>query len=129
VLRHGPTYSAHATCCAAALANIALLAQDGLLERGRSMEGPLHDTLQPFADHDAVAEVRGGVGMLAAVALSDEVLDSQPDAVIRIAMTAREEGVLVRPLARAVAVSPPLTAEVEHFELIANAIGRGLASL
>jgi adenosylmethionine-8-amino-7-oxononanoate aminotransferase len=129
VLRHGPTYSAHATCCAAALANIALLAQDGLLERGRSMEAPLHAALKPFADHDAVAEVRGGVGMLAAVALTDEVLASQPDAVKRIAMAAREDGVLIRPLAGAVAVSPPLTAELEHFELIAAAIDRGLALL
>ncbi len=38
VFRHGPTYSAHATCCAAALANIALLERDGLLERGRELE-------------------------------------------------------------------------------------------
>jgi adenosylmethionine-8-amino-7-oxononanoate aminotransferase len=129
VLRHGPTYSAHATCCAAALANIALLAQDGLLERGRSMEGPLHDALKPFTDHEAVAEVRGGVGMLAAVALTDEVLSAQPDAAKAIAMAARDEGVLVRPLAGAIAVSPPLTAEPDHFELIVAAIDRGLASL
>jgi putrescine aminotransferase len=129
VLRHGPTYSAHATCCAAALANIALLARDGLLERGRELEGPLLDALTPLADHPSVAEVRGGVGLLAAVALTDEAIEQRPDAISRVVMAAREEGVLLRPLGTAVAVSPPLTVETEHFALIANAIERGLEAL
>ncbi len=85
VFRHGPTYSAHATCCAAALANIALLARDGLLERGRRHERSLLSALEPLAAHEAVAEVRGGVGLLAAVELSDELLSRAPDAVARVA--------------------------------------------
>jgi putrescine aminotransferase len=129
ILRHGPTYSGHATCCAAALANIALLERDGLVARGRELEGALLDALTPFADYPAVAEVRGGVGLLAAVALTDEVLEEHPDAVSRVVMAAREEGVLVRPLGRAVATSPPLTMTGEHFALIAQAFARGLAAL
>jgi putrescine---pyruvate transaminase len=129
VLRHGPTYSAHATCCAAALANIALLARDGLLERAVELEGPLLAALTPLADHPSVAEVRGGVGLLAAVALTDEAIEQRPDAITRIVMAAREDGVLLRPLGTAVAVSPPLTVETEHFTLMANAIERGLEAL
>jgi adenosylmethionine-8-amino-7-oxononanoate aminotransferase len=129
VFRHGPTYSAHATCSAAALANIALLGRDGLVERGRELEGVLVDALTPLADHHAVAEVRGGVGLLAAVALTDEVLEQRPDAISRVVTAAREDGVLVRPLARAIAVSPPLTIDTEHFALIARALERGLAAL
>jgi adenosylmethionine-8-amino-7-oxononanoate aminotransferase len=129
VLRHGPTYSGHATCCAAALANIALLERDGLIDRGRALEGELLAALTPFADRDAVGEVRGGVGMLAAVELSEAALAERPDAVTRVTMAARKRGVLVRPLARGLAVSPPLTAEPEHFGLIADALDHGLASL
>jgi putrescine---pyruvate transaminase len=129
VLRHGPTYSAHATCCAAALANIALLGRDGLLERGRELEQPLLDALTPLTGHAAVAEVRGGVGFLAAVELSHEVLDRDPGAVATVARLAREQGVLVRPLAKAIAVSPPLTATTEHIDLIARALEASLASL
>jgi putrescine aminotransferase len=129
VLRHGPTYSAHATCCAAGLANIALLERDGLLERGRELEQPLLDALAPLAGHEAVAEVRGGVGMLAAVELTAEVLERQPNAVAQLGLRAREHGVLVRPLGSAVAVSPPLTADEQHFALIAEAIDHGLAAL
>ncbi|MDQ6775102.1 MAG: aminotransferase class III-fold pyridoxal phosphate-dependent enzyme [Actinomycetota bacterium] len=129
VFRHGPTYSGHATCCAAALANIALLEREGLVERGRELEGALLGALAPFADHPAVAEVRGGVGLLAAVAFTDEALEQRPDAVSRVVMGAREAGVLVRPLGRAVAASPPLTVTTEHLALIAEALERGLAGL
>jgi putrescine---pyruvate transaminase len=129
VLRHGATYAAHATCCAAALANIQLLERDRLLDRSRELEGALLDALAPLADHEGVTEVRGGVGLLAAVELSDEVMSSRPGAVARLALAAREQGVLVRPLGRAVAVSPPLTAQPEHFTLIAEAISQGLSEL
>jgi adenosylmethionine-8-amino-7-oxononanoate aminotransferase len=126
VFRHGPTYAGHATCCAAALANIALLERDGLVARGRENEEALLDALAQFATHDVVADVRGGIGTLAAVELAADVLDREPRAVALIVEAAREAGVLIRPLARAVAVSPPLTADEEHFQLIAQAVERGL---
>ena len=129
VLRHGPTYSAHATCCAAGLANIGLLASDGLLERGRDYEQALLGALEPLAGHETVGDVRGGVGLLAAVELADEVIAREPGAVAQVARVAREDGVLVRPLGRAIAVSPPLTAEPEHFALIAQALEHGIAAL
>jgi adenosylmethionine-8-amino-7-oxononanoate aminotransferase len=129
VFRHGPTYSAHPTVCAAALANIRILASDGLLERGRDLEQDLFEALRPLESHDAVAEVRGGLGMLAAVELTDEVLERRPDAVARVIAGAREAGVLIRPLARGVATSPPLTATPEHFAEIAQAYEAGLETL
>jgi putrescine---pyruvate transaminase len=129
VFRHGATYSAHATCCAAGLANLALLERDGLIERGRLLEGALFDALRPLEDLPIVAEVRGGVGLLAAVELSGDLLTQVPDAVARVAGTAREKGVLIRTLGRGVAVSPPLTVQEEHFGLIAEAVREGLAGL
>ena len=127
--RHGPTYSAHATCCAAALANIKLLASGGLLERGRDMEQRLLDALRPLVAHASVTEVRGGVGLLAAAELSAETLERRPDAVARVVRGAREAGVLVRGLGRAVAVSPPLTATAEHFAQLAEGLEAGLTAL
>jgi adenosylmethionine-8-amino-7-oxononanoate aminotransferase len=129
VFRHGPTYSAHPTCCAAALANLRLLATDGLLERGRDLEEDLLGALAPLESNPSVAAVRGGMGMLAAVELSDEVLERQPDAVARVVAGAREAGVFIRPLGRAVAASPPLTATREHFDQIAQAMDAGIAAL
>ena len=128
-LRHGATYAGHAACCAAALANIALLDRDGLLTRGRELEDVLHAALAPLAAFDSVAEVRGGVGTLAAVELGAEALERWPDAVNRVVMAAREQGVLVRGLGHGIAVSPPLTAEPEHFALIHDAVAEALTTL
>jgi putrescine aminotransferase len=123
IFRHGATYAAHPTCCAAALANLDILERDGLLARGRELEGDLYDALGQLADHDLVTEVRGGMGMLAACELHPDV---HPQ---KLAMAAREGGVLIRPLGSAFAVSPPLTATPEHFELIVEAVSTALDEL
>jgi adenosylmethionine-8-amino-7-oxononanoate aminotransferase len=129
MLRHGPTYAGHPTCCAAALAVLDIYEREGLIARGRELEGPLRDALAPLASHPAVAEVRAGLGFMAAVQLSPEVLARDPGAVARVAHEAREAGVLVRPLLGCVALSPPLIAEQEHLEMIEQGIRRGLDSL
>jgi adenosylmethionine-8-amino-7-oxononanoate aminotransferase len=129
MLRHGATYAGHPTCCAAALAVIDVYERESLIERGQELEGPLRDALAPLADHPAVSEVRAGFGFLAAVGLSQDALAAEPGAVAQLAQAAREAGVLIRPLLGGVACSPPLTAEQEHIDLIAQAIRHGLDRL
>lgn len=126
VFRHGVTYAGHPTCCAAALANMQILERDGLLERGREQEQALLDALAPLAAHELVSEVRGGVGMLAAVDLTADFCASQPGTAMLLMHETRAAGVLVRPGATAISVSPPLTAGPEHFSMIASAIESGL---
>ena len=79
MVRHGATYAGHPTCCAAALANLDLLESEALIGRGRDLEGDLFDALAPLAAHPACGEVRGGVGLAAAVDLTAE-LQSDPHA-------------------------------------------------
>ena len=67
--------------------------------------------------------------MMAAVELSAELLERDPGAVGRAAMAGREAGVLLRPLGRGLAASPPLTATDEHFALIAHAVEHGLSAV
>jgi putrescine aminotransferase len=129
MLRHGATYAGHATCCAAALTVLDIYEREGIIPRGRELEGPLADALSPLADHPAVAEVRAGLGLLAAVQLAPDVLESDPGAVAKVAQGAREAGVLLRPLLGALAVSPPLIVEHEHLEQIADGFRAGLDSL
>jgi adenosylmethionine-8-amino-7-oxononanoate aminotransferase len=129
VLRHGATYAGHPTCCAAALAVLDAYEAENLIGRGQELEGPLHDALAPLAEHSAVAEVRGGLGLLGAVELSDDALASEPGAVAKVVAGARAAGVLVRPLMRGVAVSPPLIVDESHIEEMASAIRAGLERL
>jgi adenosylmethionine-8-amino-7-oxononanoate aminotransferase len=126
VFRHGATYAGHSACTAAALANLAILERENLIRRGAEMEKPLFDALNGLAGHPAAGEVRGGVGTLAAIDLDAELLERDPAALGRLTMGAREAGVLLRQLGRGIAVSPPLTATAEHFELIAQGIAAGL---
>ena len=126
VFRQGATYAGHATCAAAALANLELMERENLIPRGQEMEQPLFDALRTLADHPAAGDIRGGVGTLAAIDLDSELLARDPAAVGRLTIGARKAGVLVRQLGSGVAVSPPLTATAEHFELIAQGIAAGL---
>ena len=67
---HGNTYAGHAACCAGALANIDIIEREGLVERS-AVEGVyFHDLLSGLVDEcDLVREVRGGLGIVAAVQL------------------------------------------------------------
>jgi putrescine---pyruvate transaminase len=126
VFRQGATYAGHSTCAAAAVANLKILEHEGLIPRGAELEAPLHDALKALSGHPAAGAVRGGVGTLAAIDLDAELRARDPAALGRLAMGARRAGVLVRQLGTGVAVSPPLTATTEHFELITQGIAAGL---
>ena len=126
---HGVTYAGHATCCAAAMANLDLLEREGLVARGRDLEQALLGALTALDGHPLVAEVRGGVGLLAAVGLAPDLLERQPDAPTELYRLVRDAGVLVRPISDGVAVSPPLTIQEEHLGQLAAAIQTGLSHL
>jgi adenosylmethionine-8-amino-7-oxononanoate aminotransferase len=125
--RHGVTYAGHATCCAAALANIELLEREHLIERGRELEAVLADALQPLARHPQVAQVRAGLGLLAAVELTPELV--QHGAVAQVVTAARRAGVIVRGLARGVAVSPPLIIQPDEIALIGETLEQAVTSV
>jgi putrescine aminotransferase len=129
VLRHGQTYSGHPSCCAAALATLDIYERDGLIERGRTLEGTLEAALRPLAAHPLVSEVRAGLGLLGAVELSRAARAADPGAVSRLTLACREQGLLVRALATGVAVSPPLTISEAQVEQIGAGISEGLAAL
>jgi putrescine---pyruvate transaminase len=109
----------------AALANLDLLESEGLIPRGRELEGSLWEALAPLAEHPACGEVRGGVGLAAAVDLSDE-LQRDPHAAHAFYDAIREAGVIARGQATGVAIGPPLTVGVDDLRAIAEAVTVGL---
>ena len=129
VLRHGPTYAGHPTCCAAALATLEIYECDGLIERGRLLEGTLADALRPLAAHPLVGEVRAGLGLMGAVELTADALAEDPGLPQRLTLACRERGLLVRTLATGVAVSPPLTVTADLLAEIGGGIAAGLDDL
>jgi len=69
VLRQGVTYAGHASCCAAALANLDILEGEGLLAKGAEMEDALLAALERAAEHPGADHARGGTGTMGALEL------------------------------------------------------------
>ncbi|MGK8500351.1 aminotransferase family protein [Nocardia asiatica] len=69
--RHGYTYGGHAGAAAAALANLDIIERESLLDAALRLESSLHERLSVLATHPRVAEVRSGVGAVAAIQLAD----------------------------------------------------------
>jgi putrescine aminotransferase len=121
VFRHGYTYSGHSTACAVALANLDILERERLVERVRDLEPVLESALRPLESHPLVAEVRAGLGLLAAVELADGSKLNQ------VVDEARARGVLLRGL-RGVAlqISPPFVITEDEIATLARVIGESL---
>ncbi|MGZ8624755.1 MAG: aminotransferase family protein [Actinomycetota bacterium] len=127
VWRHGYTYSGHATVAAAAIANLDIMEREALPERALTLESQLYDVLAPLADHELIEEVRGGVGVLAAVNLRQDLVADDPMLPARTGAAIREAGVIVRPLvAGAIAVSPPLVVDADDLAELAGGFRAGL---
>ncbi|PXY34697.1 adenosylmethionine-8-amino-7-oxononanoate aminotransferase [Prauserella coralliicola] len=124
---HGPTYSGHPSVAAAALANLDILERENLLARSRELEKPLHDALLRLADHPAVAEVRGGTGLIGAVEIDAAVLAGDRGLITRTQKAIRERGAIVRVLCgNTLVVSPPLTITEAELTLLADTIEAGI---
>jgi putrescine aminotransferase len=132
-LAHGFTYSGHPVAAAAALANVAILEREGLIERVRDDVGPyFQQKLQSFAGHRAVGEARG-FGLIGALDLVPREgrsarSPSSPLGVLA-ARYAREEGVIVRGIRDLIALSPPLTISHRELDELFAAVGRALDRL
>ncbi len=120
-LRHGYTYSGHATAAVVALGNLAIVEREGLLDEAARLEKTLAEKLGPLAAHDRVAEVRCGVGALAAVQLVDAG-EAAP-----LARKLRELGVATRAVgAGGIQVSPAFVMTDDEVQELADSIGQAL---
>jgi putrescine aminotransferase len=132
-LAHGFTYSGHPTSCAVALANIALIEKEDLIERVRDDVGPyFQKKLHSFAGHPAVGETRG-CKFIGAIELLPKggkaALTPASSLGVKGANLVRKEGVIVRGIRDLIAIAPPLTATHEEIDLIFTAVGHALQRL
>jgi len=115
VLRHGYTYSGHPSACAAALVNLRILEEDGLIERGQRAGERLREGLRGLLADGLVTEVRG-LGGVAAVGLPAGV-----DAVaLRAAMI--PDGVIARPVGGGIGYCLPFVIADEDVDTIVSVL-------
>ena len=126
-LFHGYTYSGHPLASAAALAALDVYAEEGLFERARNLEPVLADALHALAGKPNVIDVRN-IGLAGAVELAPR--DGAPgDRGSEAFGAAFDRGVLVRATGDIIAVAPPLVAEAEEVETVAEVVRSVLDAL
>jgi adenosylmethionine-8-amino-7-oxononanoate aminotransferase len=101
---HGHTYTANPLCCAAALANLRLIEERGLVAQAAVLGERLGRMLGPLEHSDRVVEVRR-LGTMTGVQVRS-VGERTGAAVCR---AARNRGVWLRPLDDTVILMPPLS--------------------
>jgi putrescine aminotransferase len=127
-LKHGYTYSGHATACAAAMANLDIIEREGLVDRVAELEPALPRLLGPLADLDGIEEVRTA-GLLAGVQLDGTWFEERGSAPARVADELRGHGQLSRLLAcGALQFSPPFITTEEQVTEFAEAVAASVAA-
>jgi len=108
----GLTYNNHPTCCAAGLANLAIVEREGLVENAAVVGDYLLKSLrEAFSDSPIVGDIRG-CGMLAAVEIVRDLKTKEPfpnfEDPHHIVEAAFKRGLIARALFQCVALAPPL---------------------
>jgi putrescine aminotransferase len=125
-LKHGYTYSGHATACAAGLENLDILAEEDLLGRVAALEPKLPELLGGLAELDCVTEVRS-IGLMAGIQLDEEALAERGSSAIEVADSCRERGQFTRAIAGgALQFSPPFIATEKQIARFAEAVAATL---
>jgi adenosylmethionine---8-amino-7-oxononanoate aminotransferase len=127
---HSHSYSGNPLACAAALATLAIFADDDVLARNRALAARLGAAARTLADHPHVAEVRQ-LGMIVAVEFvrdraTRETFPWRERRHLRIHRHALERGVLLRPLGNVVYFMPPYVVTPAEIELMVTVAREGL---
>ncbi|MBA3864788.1 MAG: aspartate aminotransferase family protein [Solirubrobacterales bacterium] len=121
-LKHGYTYSGHATACAAAMENLDIIEEEALFDRVAALETKLPSLLGPLAELECVSEVRTA-GLLAAIQLDTAELERRGTSGAEVNVGCRERGQITRLLAcGALQFSPPYTATEEQIGRFGEAV-------
>ncbi|MCD0444497.1 adenosylmethionine--8-amino-7-oxononanoate transaminase [Glycomyces sp. A-F 0318] len=118
---HGHTYTANPLCCAAALANLRVMAEQDVVGQAARLGDRLGKLLEPLATEPGVVEIRR-LGTMTGV----EVAPAGERTGFAVCQAARERGVWLRPLGDTVILMPPLTLGDDETDLLVNALAEAI---
>jgi len=109
----GGTFGGNPVACAAALASIATIESDGLIERAQQIERlAIERLLRLQADDDRLGDVRGRGAMIAVELVESGSTDPDPELTAKLATAAHAAGVIVLTcgmFGNVIRLLPPLT--------------------
>jgi 4-aminobutyrate aminotransferase-like enzyme len=125
------TFGGNPVACAAALAVLAVIEDEGLVANAAEAGGYLRQGLLTLAGrHPLIGDVRGE-GLLLGVELTDESGEPAAAHAERVTEALRERGVLLSatgPAGNVLKIRPPLVFRREHADLLLQALDEVLAS-
>ncbi|MBI5598728.1 MAG: adenosylmethionine--8-amino-7-oxononanoate transaminase [Deltaproteobacteria bacterium] len=123
---HGHTYTGNPLGCAAALANIRIFEKERVLEKMHPKVRLLERLLNEFRSLGHVGDVRQR-GLMAGVELVKDKKMKEPYPFQlrighRVCLSARDKGVIVRPLGDTIVIMPPLSITAGELKMLAGVI-------
>ena len=123
---HGMTYSGHPACCAASLANIAIIENENLCDTVQQ-NGPIFEkALLALKELDIVGDVRGSHFMMGIEFVKDKQTRTyfEDDVLIgsKVAEEAQKRGLIVRALGHMIVLSPPLILTPEQIQFVGSTL-------
>jgi len=130
---HGFTYSGHPVCCAAALENIRIIEDEGLLTHARTVGDYFEGRLKELMALPIVGDVRGRRLMMCVEYVADkatrEPLPEAANISRRIAQRCESKGLLVRPLGHLDIMSPPLIWTRHECDILVDTLGEAIGEV
>jgi 4-aminobutyrate aminotransferase-like enzyme len=125
------TFGGNPVACAAALAVLAVIEDEGLVANAAKVGSYLRQGLLTLAErHPLIGDVRGE-GLLLGVELTDEAREPAAGHARKMTEAMRERGILLSatgPAGNVLKIRPPLVFEREHADLLLQALDEVLAS-
>jgi adenosylmethionine-8-amino-7-oxononanoate aminotransferase len=130
---HGFTYSGHSIACAAGLKNIEIMERERICEHVREIGPYFERRLAELGDLPLVGDVRGSCLMMCLEFVADRKSRKSFDAGVkigrRVAAHCQDRGLMVRPQAHLVVLSPPLIVTREHVDTITEVMRRSILAV
>ena len=123
---HGYTYSAHPAACAAGLAMMDIFRKDRLIDRARDMSPYFADAMHALRDLPVVVDVRN-MGMLAAIEVAPSGAPGARGHEVQKRLYDR--ALHLKSTGDSLIIAPPLIAEKQHIDEIAQKLRDVLAGL
>jgi len=121
---HGHSYTANPLCCAAAVANLRLMAERGTVAHAAAVGERIGELTAGLAAYDGVKEVRR-VGTMTGI----EVASVGERTGFAVCQEARRRGVWVRPLGDVVVLMPPLAIGDDDLETLCGVVEESICEV
>ena len=133
VFRHLFTFGGNPASCAAGLANLKIMEDDGLVDNSAEMGDYLFEKLQTMYDHPIVGHVRGGKGLLCAVELvkdreTKEKFPKEAELSKKISPLMAKHGLMVR-ASDVIPLAPPLCITRDEIDYLVTRLNAVLTDL